>query len=86
MTVHQLVESGFFSDQILYRVLPGFLVQFGVAGDPRVQARWSGNKIPDDPQLHVPFTQVRGRVGGAKIRTNTHAPDVYMCPIVTRHL
>ena len=31
------------------RVLPGFLVQFGCASDPEVQAQWKDAKIPDEP-------------------------------------
>jgi len=54
----QLVESDFFSDQILYRTIPGFLVQFGVAADPEVQSRWSDKRIKDDVQQNIPFTQV----------------------------
>jgi len=45
----ELVESGFFTDMLLYRVLPGFLVQFGSAADPSLQARWQDSKIPDEP-------------------------------------
>ena len=45
----RLVESGFFTDQLLYRVLPGFLVQFGVAADPAVHARWQDARLPDEP-------------------------------------
>ena len=44
-----LVEDGFFTDMLLYRVLPGFLVQFGVASQPEMQARWQNAKIPDEP-------------------------------------
>ena len=54
----ELVETGFFDNQLVYRALPGFLVQFGVAADPAVQARWDSAdaRIPDDPQQHIPFT------------------------------
>lgn len=44
----ELVTSGFFTDMLLYRVIPGFLVQFGVAAEPQVQAKWQNNKIPDE--------------------------------------
>ena len=54
----QLVESDFFSDQILYRTMPDFLVQFGVASDPQVQAKWSDRQLKDDAQQHIPFRQV----------------------------
>ena len=40
----ELVQAGFFTDMLLYRVLPGFLVQFGVAADPGVMARWNADR------------------------------------------
>lgn len=49
-----LASEGFFDDQILYRVVPGFLVQFGVAADAAVQARWQTARIGDEPN-RVPF-------------------------------
>jgi len=35
-----LVSDGFFTDQLLYRIIPGFLIQFGVAADPAKHAQW----------------------------------------------
>ena len=45
----ELVKDGFFTDMLLYRVLPGFLIQFGCAADPAVQARWEDASLPDEP-------------------------------------
>lgn len=53
----ELVKAKFFNGQVIYRTLPGFLVQFGVAADPAVQRRWQEKTIADDEQRHVPFTQ-----------------------------
>ena len=47
----ELVEDGFFTDQIVYRVIPGFLLQFGVAADPAQTAKWARQRISDDPKL-----------------------------------
>lgn len=44
-----LVQEGFFTDMLLYRVIPGFLIQFGVAADPEVMAKWdTPNTFPDE--------------------------------------
>ena len=45
---HELVSSGFYDDCRYFRVLPGFMVQFGMNGDPAVQRQWEA-KIQDDP-------------------------------------
>ena len=46
---HELVRSGYFTDVAFFRVLPGFVAQFGIHGDPSVNQRWSERRIPDDP-------------------------------------
>jgi cyclophilin family peptidyl-prolyl cis-trans isomerase len=44
--------SGFFTQVGLTRVVPGFLVQFGIAADPRVQQQWNArSNIQDDPMI-----------------------------------
>lgn len=34
---------------LLYRVIPGFLVQFGVAADPALMAAWKDQQFADEP-------------------------------------
>ena len=50
----ELVDSGFFTNMILYRVMARFLVQFGVAAEPAVQAKYQNSRIKDEPN-QVPF-------------------------------
>jgi peptidyl-prolyl cis-trans isomerase A (cyclophilin A) len=60
---YNLVRSGFFDDVRFYRVVKGFMVQFGINGDPAVTAAWSKSQIPDDP---VKESNKRGYVTFAK--------------------
>lgn len=46
---YNLVRSGFFTNVSFYRVVPGFVVQFGASPDPKVEAVWSKAKLKDDP-------------------------------------
>lgn len=44
-----LVKNGFFDDCRFFRVVPGFMVQFGINGSPAVQSGWRSASIKDDP-------------------------------------
>ena len=56
---YNLVRLGFYDDTRFYRIREGEFVQFGLSGDPAVNALWYERTLPDDPpsQQHV-----RGRV------------------------
>jgi peptidyl-prolyl cis-trans isomerase A (cyclophilin A) len=46
---YQLVTKHYYDDNAFFRAIKGFVVQFGMNGDPKVTARWNANTIPDDP-------------------------------------
>ena len=46
---YNLVKSGFFDNTRFFRVISGFMVQFGIHGDPTVSAAWRNARIPPDP-------------------------------------
>jgi len=55
---HQLVQAKYFDGARFYRVVPGFVVQWGAAADPAVTKKWDVT-IADDP---VKSSNVRGTV------------------------
>ncbi|HEY6459726.1 MAG TPA: peptidylprolyl isomerase [Polyangiaceae bacterium] len=46
---YNLVKSGFFDDVRFFRNVSGFMVQFGISGDPAVSTKWQPAMIQDDP-------------------------------------
>jgi peptidyl-prolyl cis-trans isomerase A (cyclophilin A) len=45
---YELVKIGFFTDMRIFRVVQGFVAQFGISGDPKVSRKWEDSNIPDD--------------------------------------
>ena len=70
---YNLVKSGYFDGVKFFRVMPGFMVQFGMHGDPAVQAAWTSARIQDDP---VKESNKRGYVTFAK----PNAPNAAVHP------
>ncbi len=60
---YRLVNEGFFTDVAFFRVIDGFMAQFGISGDPKVSERWRDAGIPDDV---VRRPNLRGYVTFAK--------------------
>jgi len=46
--VYNLVKNGYYDGCRFFRVVPGFVVQFGINGDPAIQRNWTNATIPDD--------------------------------------
>jgi len=60
---YNLVKNGFYDDVRFFRVLEGFMAQFGMNGDPAIQALWGRANFRDDP---VKESNKRGYVTFAK--------------------
>jgi peptidyl-prolyl cis-trans isomerase A (cyclophilin A) len=46
---YNLVKNGFYDNLRFFRVVPNFMVQFGIHGDPAIQKNWVNATIPADP-------------------------------------
>jgi peptidyl-prolyl cis-trans isomerase A (cyclophilin A) len=65
---YNLVKNGYYDGCRFFRVVPGFMVQFGINGDPAIQRNWESATIPDEP---VKQGNTRGTITFAK----TSAPN-----------
>ena len=60
---YNLTKAGFFDHIKFFRVIKGFMVQFGIHGDPDISRYWSRNTLQDDP---VKQSNRRGTITYAK--------------------
>ena len=72
---HELLQSGFYNDVAFFRVLPGFVAQFGINGDPGVSAQWRENVIQDDPVVE---SNVAGTISFAMAGPNTRTTQLFI--------
>lgn len=72
---YNLVKAGFYNDARFFRVIDGFMVQFGISGNPDVSAAWSDANIKDDP---VRESNARGTVTFATAGPNTRTTQVFI--------
>lgn len=72
---HELVKLGYYDGNRFFRVLPGFVAQFGMHGDPAITAKWSESRLSDDPPGQ---SNVRGTVTFATSGPNTRTTQLFI--------
>src|SRR5205823_1757501 len=72
---YNLVKAGFYDDVRFFRVIPNFMVQFGIHGTPSVATIWSRAQIKDDP---VKQSNKRGYITFATAGPNTRTTQVFI--------
>ena len=72
---YNLVKNGFYDNTRFFRVIEGFMAQFGVNGDPKVSAAWREARIKDDA---VKVSNKRTFVTFATAGPNTRTTQVFI--------
>ncbi|HVE39436.1 MAG TPA: peptidylprolyl isomerase [Planctomycetota bacterium] len=72
---YSLVKNGYYDDCRFYRVLPKYVAQVGIHGDPKISGKWHEAPIGDDP---VKQKNTRGRVTFAKGGPNSRTTNIFI--------
>jgi peptidyl-prolyl cis-trans isomerase A (cyclophilin A) len=72
---YNLVRYGYFTNAAFFRVIPGFVVQFGLSADPAINKVWHVAKIQDDPVVQ---SNKRGRLVFATAGPNTRTTQFFI--------
>eukprot|EP00238_Polyblepharides_amylifera_P009728 CAMPEP_0196580100 /NCGR_PEP_ID=MMETSP1081-20130531/26969_1 /TAXON_ID=36882 /ORGANISM="Pyramimonas amylifera, Strain CCMP720" /LENGTH=211 /DNA_ID=CAMNT_0041899885 /DNA_START=76 /DNA_END=711 /DNA_ORIENTATION=+ len=71
----ELVEEDFFVGMRFFRVLPNFVVQWGIHGLPSVAKKWKGKKLPDEKVIE---SNKKGYVSFAKSGPHTRTTQMFI--------
>jgi cyclophilin family peptidyl-prolyl cis-trans isomerase len=73
--VYNLARAGYFDDSRFYRVVDGYIAQFGLAGDPAVARLWSRQTLPPDARR---AKNARGTVSFAQFKPDDRTTTVFV--------
>jgi hypothetical protein len=72
--LHQLLKHHFYDNQLFYRVVPNFVVQFGNT-DTTITKKWDKFKVADEPVLK---SNLQGYVSFARAGKETRGNDLFI--------
>jgi peptidyl-prolyl cis-trans isomerase A (cyclophilin A) len=72
---YNLARAGYFDDSRFYRVVDGFIAQFGLAGDPVIAGVWSRKTLPPDARR---VSNTRGTVTFAQSKPDDRATTLFI--------
>jgi peptidyl-prolyl cis-trans isomerase A (cyclophilin A) len=72
---YNLAREGFFDGVRFFRVIEGFMAQFGISGNAEVAAAWQTTRIEDDP---VVASNTRGRVSFAMAGPGSRTTQLFI--------
>ncbi len=72
---YNLARAGFYDDSRFFRVIWGFIAQFGIAGNPAINQVWAPKYLPADP---VREKNMRGTISFAQNKATDRATNVFI--------
>jgi peptidyl-prolyl cis-trans isomerase A (cyclophilin A) len=72
---YMLVKRGFYDQARFFRVMPGFVAQFGLHANPEETAKWAGAELQDDPVVQP---NIKGTVSFASHGPNSRTTQLFI--------
>jgi cyclophilin family peptidyl-prolyl cis-trans isomerase len=73
--LYQLIKRGFYTDIAIYRVVPGYVVQFGISNDQTKNNAWTSVEVPDEPTIEK---NLLGTISFARGGPNTRGTQLFI--------
>ena len=73
---YYLVRRNFYDTTAFFRVLPGYIAQFGISGDPQIAESWRRRLFPDDTARHQ--SNLRGRISFANAGPHSRNTQLFI--------
>lgn len=73
--LYQLIKSGFYQDIALFRVVPDYVVQFGIHNDSSLNNAWRKFPLQDEPVIEK---NIKGTIAFARAGKNTRTTQIYI--------
>lgn len=71
----EIIEQHVLDSARFFRVIPGFMAQFGIPAKPEVALQWKENSILDDPVLK---SNTRGQISFATSGVNSRTTQMFI--------
>ena len=65
----ELVKDGFYNNSSFFRVVPNFIIQFGIAADPKMTKKWNKPILDDEPVRTNAYKSLAFATAGPETRT-----------------
>ena len=72
---YYLAKHGYYDSTYFFRVIENFVAQFGISGNPSINAAWQNRRIPDDPVRH---SNTRGTIAFASQGPNSRSVQLFI--------
>jgi len=73
--LYQLIKTGFFTNALLFRVEPDYVVQFGVSANYAANRFWDPLKLIDEPAI---LKNTKGTISFARGGRNNRATQIFI--------